>query len=485
MVGATISHYEILEKLGEGGMGVGYRARDTRLDRYVAIKALSSHRLGDSDSRRRFLREARAVSALNHPGIVTIHDIVTEGELDFIVMEYVAGRTLDRLIPSAGLDLDLALTYATQMAEALAATHSAGVIHRDLKPSNVIVAENGTVKLLDFGLAKLNALSVAASQSESTVSTSFMLTEIGSVVGTPAYMSPEQAAGLQVDARTDIFSFGSMLYHMLTGARPFDGKHTAAVVHEVFFTEPALLKSRCPNIPVAVEAIVLKCLKKKPEDRYLSIKDVAAELRYLRSTSESTRQSQTEFTTVTLPPGQPVSVPLTATLKQLPGRRVAVASVLIAGGLAISIPSMRQVVRGGISTASDAALSKTAFDLTREGQEWIDRYYRPGSIDKSFELFQRALARDPKHAPAYAGAATALWRRFIVDQDRAALDQALSNAQRAVEIDPHLSASRLALGWVLMERGQSKDALREFEQVLVADPLNADAYRGLGEPTSV
>jgi eukaryotic-like serine/threonine-protein kinase len=480
MVGVTISHYEILEKLGQGGMGVVYRARDTRLDRFVAIKVLSPDRSGNSDSKRRFLREAKAVSALNHPGIVTIHDIVTEGDLDLIVMEYVSGRTLDRLIPATGLDLDVAFAYATQMADALASTHSAGVIHRDLKPSNVIVAENGTVKLLDFGLAKLNALSAAASESDTTVSTSFMLTEVGSVVGTPAYMSPEQAAGLPVDSRTDIFSFGSMMYHMLTGARPFDGQHTAAIVHEVFFAEPARLKGKRPGTPDAVEALVLKCLNKKPEDRYQSMGDVAAELRRLVSPSQSGRQWEAGLATITLPPNQAVAGQVTWKQRKPTLRWTVVALITAVGGLAISIPSTRDVVLGKLSTASDAALSKSAFDLTREGREWIDRYYSPGNIGKSFDLFQRALARDPKYAPAYAGAATALWRRFMVDQDRAALDQALSNAQRAVEIDPHLSASRLALGWVLIERGQSKEALSEFKQVLIADPLNADAHRGLG-----
>ena len=272
MIGKTISHYEILEPLGEGGMGVVYRARDTRLDRTVALKLVRPEAATSRERRERFVREARAASALNHSHIVTIHEIdraACDGaERDFIVMEHVDGTSLDRLLEATRLPLAQALEYATQIASALAAAHAAGIVHRDVKPANVMVTRKGEVKLLDFGLAKL-AEAPSGDDAEPTA-TQAARTEAGAVLGTPSYMSPEQAEGRPVDSRTDIFSFGSLLYEMLTGHRPFRGDSHVATRKAVLTSTPPLPRTERPDVPRDVERIVLRCLEKEREARYPS-----------------------------------------------------------------------------------------------------------------------------------------------------------------------------------------------------------------------
>src|SRR5262245_25728445 len=220
--GSRLGPYEILAPLGAGGMGEVYRARDPRLGREVAIKVLPAERLADETRRRRFVQEARAASQLNHPSIVTIHEIERDGAHDFIVMELVQGKSLDKLIPRGGMSVRDALRFAIPIADAVARAHAAGIVHRDLKPPNVVVSDDGVPKVLDFGLAKLLSREDASDPDAPTEATAdAAVSEVGAVTGTPAYMSPEQAAGRSVDARSDVFSFGVMLYEMVTGRRPF------------------------------------------------------------------------------------------------------------------------------------------------------------------------------------------------------------------------------------------------------------------------
>jgi serine/threonine protein kinase/predicted esterase len=285
VTGKTISHYEILEALGEGGMGVVYRARDTRLERTVAVKLVRPEAASSRERRERFVREARAASALNHPHIITIHDIdraAWDGsERDFIVMEHVDGQSLDRRLGTTPLSVTQALDYATQIADALAAAHAAGIVHRDVKPANVMVARRGNVKLLDFGLAKLTE---ATSRDESDpTATQGPRTEAGAVLGTPSYMSPEQAEGRPVDCRTDVFSFGSVLYEMLTGHRPFYGDSHVATRQAVLTTTPRPPRSERPDLPREVERIVLRCLEKDREARYPSGVELLHDLEQARA----------------------------------------------------------------------------------------------------------------------------------------------------------------------------------------------------------
>src|SRR5688572_5227894 len=266
MIGRTLGHYEIIETLGEGGMGVVYKARDTRLDRLVAIKILRPGAVADAGRTDRFVREAKAASALNHPSIVTIHDIAREDGTDFIAMEYVQGKTLDQIIGRKGLPLKQLLHYATQAADALAKAHAFGIIHRDLKPSNMIVTDDGLLKILDFGLAKLAVADAAGDETRLAVQPAgdALRTADGLVVGTPAYMSPEQAEGQPVDARSDIFSFGSVLYEMATGARPFQGASTASTLAAVLTSDPKPPTASSPELPRELERIILRCLRKEP-----------------------------------------------------------------------------------------------------------------------------------------------------------------------------------------------------------------------------
>ena len=275
-IGRRLLHYEIIEKLGEGGMGVVYKARDIRLQRFVALKLLPWADASNPERRERFLREARAASALSHPHIITVHDIATEAGVDFIVMEFIDGRPLDRLIPRRGLPVRDALTYALQVADAIAAAHNIGIIHRDLKPGNIVVAGDGRLRVLDFGLAKL-----VEPESGHESETIAPLTSAGVILGTPAYMAPEQAVGESIDHRADLFSLGVVLYEMVSGARPFQGANHAAIVHALHTFDPPPLSSLHPGVPPALDQVVNRLLAKQPADRYPNAEALIADLRTL------------------------------------------------------------------------------------------------------------------------------------------------------------------------------------------------------------
>jgi eukaryotic-like serine/threonine-protein kinase len=292
MTGQTLGHFEILEKLGEGGMGVVYKARDTHLDRLVAIKVLPPDHGADRDRRVRFVQEAKTASALNHPGIVTIHDIAQHDGVDFIAMEFVPGRTLDRIIPRRGLNLNDTIDYGIQIADALAAAHAVGIVHRDLKPSNIIVTEQGRVRVLDFGLAKLVDRSALVAWEQGPTGTHHApVTAQGVIVGTVAYMSPEQAEGKAVDARTDIFSFGSMLYEMVTGQRAFQGDSPLSTVTAVLREEPKAVSHIRKDLPRELERVINRCLRKDPERRWQAMSDIKIALRELKEEVDSAAQA--------------------------------------------------------------------------------------------------------------------------------------------------------------------------------------------------
>jgi eukaryotic-like serine/threonine-protein kinase len=300
MIGRTLGHYRIVEKLGEGGMGVVYRAQDLHLDRLVALKVLPPDKLADADPstrsgsaratsraerQRRFTQEAKAASALNHPHIITIYDIASDGGIDFIAMEYVAGKTLDQVIPRHGMRLNEALKIAVQMADALAKAHAAGIIHRDLKPGNVMVTDEGQVKVLDFGLAKLTE-AVPAGDDEPT-RTAKPTTDEGTIVGSVAYMSPEQAQGKKVDARSDIFSFGAVLYEVVTGCRAFQGETRASTLAAVLKDEPKPASQIAVGLPKEVERLIRRCLQKDPAHRVQHMDDLKVALEELKDESDS------------------------------------------------------------------------------------------------------------------------------------------------------------------------------------------------------
>ena len=271
-------------------MGVVYRARDTHLDRTVAIKVLPRDKISDPDRKQRFVQEAKAASALNHPNIITVHDIRSDSGVDFIVMEHAEGRTLDQIIAARGLGITQSLRYGVQIADALARAHEAGIVHRDLKPSNVIVTDDGRVKILDFGLAKLLEPASLAAQAMTHTSP---LTDAGMVVGTAAYMSPEQAEGRKVDARSDIFSFGAVLYEMVTGRRPFAGDSNLSVLAKILNDDPAPPSTFTASVSSDVERAILRCLRKDPARRYQSMADLKVALDDLVTDSTAAKLAQT------------------------------------------------------------------------------------------------------------------------------------------------------------------------------------------------
>ena len=293
MIGKTFSHYHVVEKLGGGGMGVVYKAEDTRLGRTVALKFLPENLAGASQALERFQREARAASALNHPGICTVHDIDAHEGQWFIAMELLEGQTLRERIGGRPVELAALLDLGIQMADALDAAHAKGVVHRDLKPANVWVTPRGQAKLLDFGLAKLSHQGAVSGSSERPTEAPAELTSAGSVMGTVAYMSPEQVRGEVLDARTDLFSLGIVLYEMATGRQAFSGTTTGVVFDQILNRDPSPASESNPGLPGELERIVGKALEKDKDVRYQTARDLEADLKRLRRDTTSGRKAVT------------------------------------------------------------------------------------------------------------------------------------------------------------------------------------------------
>jgi serine/threonine protein kinase len=280
VTGSRLGPYEILASLGAGGMGEVYKARDTRLDRTVAVKVLPAHVASDLNVRQRFEREARAVAALNHPHICTLYDIGSQEGTDFLVMEYLEGETLVDKFAKGALSLDQALRYGIEIADALDKAHRAGIVHRDLKPGNIMLTKSGA-KLLDFGLAKTGASVVAGTALSMLPTTPPNLTAQGTILGTFQYMAPEQLEGQEADARTDIFAFGAVLYEMLTGQKAFQGKGQASLIGAIMNSEPPPISNVQPVVAAALDHVVRTCLAKDPDQRWQSAADVGRHLRWI------------------------------------------------------------------------------------------------------------------------------------------------------------------------------------------------------------
>jgi serine/threonine protein kinase len=450
LVGRTISHYQVLSLLGAGGMGEVYLARDPRLDRTVALKILPGELAADADRMQRFTREAKAASALNHPNVATIYDVGESDGISFIVMEHVEGETLlarisRRMTPPEVVDI------AVQAADALDLAHAKGITHRDIKPANLMLTHRGVVKVLDFGVAKVARSDEGSLNGEWTVEP---VTAAGSVVGSGPYMSPEQIVGGAVDARSDVFSFGVVLYQMATGQLPFSGSTRAELMDQILHATPEPMIRLNPDLPSELERITLKCLDKRTDDRYQSARELLTEL-----------------------------WPLKRQLDATAARAMSDAARLELLRRSGSHPGVAAVKRAGADDASitDAPRALEASELVARG--WA--HLRSASffeVPAAVSSFQAATVIDPTYAAAYAGLAyakvdQATNRHVLVE----AYGEAKAAALRAVALDNESADAQAAMGLVmLVVEWDWIAAERSFQRALAINPNHAEAYLHYG-----
>ena len=466
-------------------MGEVYRARDTRLGRDVAVKVLPPSRTLDDTARRRFQREAMAASALNHPNIITIYEINSDGDTDFIAMEYVRGSTLSSRIRSSPLGLDEAVGYASQIADALVKAHAAGIVHRDLKPGNVMITDDGLVKVLDFGLAKFDASS-ANTESSSAQQLDLTLSVPGAITGTIAYMSPEQARGDRVDTRSDVFSFGIVLFEMLSGQLPFAGPNAIAILHNIHFSPPRNLLELRPDTPAGLAALLNRMMEKPPEQRPV-VAEVATMLRAgVRATGITAATWQSGGVPAAFAPAA-VSAAETPATKQRakPDFRrkwMVVALVLVAmlgtGGYFLKKKASAKSAASDVAAAEPA--EGDAFAWYKRGRQELEHYDRPGAIDRAIHDLEQTVAQDPQSAAGFAALAEGYYLKNMRNADPQWMKLTSQFARKALDLNPDFAASHTSNGLALMQADHRAEAEAEFKNALRLDPKSGVPDRWLG-----
>jgi eukaryotic-like serine/threonine-protein kinase len=481
LIGRKLSHYEIVADLGAGGMGVVYRAHDLTLNRDVAIKVLPSERALSERARARFKREALAASALNHPNIVTIYEIASEGGVDFLVMEYVRGSTLLSLLRKGTLPMQEAMRYLMQIADALTKAHAAGIIHRDLKPGNIMVTEDGLVKVLDFGLAKI---AHEIEESSATAPTqSFSLTQPGMVTGTVCYMSPEQARGEKVDARSDIFSFGIVMFETLSGQLPFTGPNSMAVMHNLHFMPPRDLTQLRPDIPPLVVELIARMLEKDPANRIQTMTEVLSILRFGRSTTRTSTTGQVG--SAAWMEDSAISELLTPTTAR-PARNEKRRRWVIVGAaiwlvVGIGVWRYEHIRKAAQNAASQSMpMGTDAYALYQQAEPYLEMWDRPGNLNKAIDLLQRAVQADPQSAVSFAALSEAYSRKNLESPDPQWVKLTADNASRAVAMNGDLASAHIALGGAKEQSGDSEGAEQEYKRAVELDPKSSMAHGRLG-----
>lgn len=460
-------------------MGVVYLAHDTRLDRDVAIKVLPSDRPTTHTARRRFQREAMAASALNHPNIITIYEVNSEGNTEFIVMEYVRGATLASILKKRVLPFPEAIRYSIQIADALTKAHAAGIIHRDLKPGNVMVTEDGLIKVLDFGLAKFDPAmaTINSDTNDADRTNQFTLTLPGSLAGTVAYMSPEQARGAPVDTRTDIFSFGTVMFEMFSGHLPFIGANSVALLHNLHFSPPRDLAELRPDVPKPLVSLISRMLEKSIDKRIQTMAEVSSELRR---------------GAVGLVDGPVTWHPSDATIDvagspSFGKSRFSHPQVWFAAGL------LALLVLAGIAgwrwhkrsqppqqaANQEVPVEDNAYALYHRARENLDHSDRDGNVDAAIKLLGRAVELDPQSAASYAALSEAYGYKNSLNPDPQWMKLASEDANKAVSLDNYLAAGHVSLGLVKMSAGDSDEAETQFRTAATLDPKSAAPHRDL------
>jgi serine/threonine-protein kinase len=461
--------FRIDKELGRGGMGHVFQAHDLELDRDVALKVLApgAH---DEQEVRRFEQEARAAGALEHPNVVAVHDVGTHGGERYIISELLHGRTLREVLAEGPLALAKALDYARQFVLGLAAAHGKNVIHRDLKPENLFVTDDGTLKILDFGIAKRPGQGTTPSP----CTTRSPSTDTDAIVGTVGYMSPEQVRSRRVDPRSDIFSFGAILYEMLAGRRAFAGTSAMETAYAIVNAEPAALP---PEVPRRVAAVVRCCMAKDPAHRYASARALRTALELSLPRSRRRRLEAVEAALLC------VALAWTVAAWRSPWVRARLADW---GRPARSEPQQLALLpfrHGGGPDAEALSAGRTAapgaYELYLQGRGYLQRYDRLESLDSAMAVLQKALARAPDYAPAWAGQAEVSLRLFNLSKAPRLLGDARKSAQRAILLDANLVPARVTMGLIDLAAGRHVEAIANLEKAIALEPGDVDAVREL------